>query len=485
MTSGEGSLGRAYRQLFSSNPVRALLGRVVTPERVRAGHEFPMLPKSQGRRVWFHAASVGELEGLWPVARLWAEAGGEVLLTNFSDSATSALARLGAELDKIGDGRRILYRGFSPLEGAWRKAAESLKPDVFVTSKYECWPDLWAALAELEVPLVVTGARPRRSLRVAALASRVLQGQPPPLRFLCVDEEDARALEAEFPGSRASRCGDPRWDRVRERALADSPRAREVAQSLGALPRPWGVLGSAWLSDLEVWKEFLAGVRGTLWVVPHRIDAASVAEIERFLRANDRKPLRTSGLVGRGSAGMLDGRAAPAVLVDEMGFLLELYGSAEWAYVGGGFEAGVHSTIEPAIRGIPIVAGPKRATRFPEIAELARDGQLALVADSRELGRWLEARELVAPPGKPRTPGGTAPSTTFGAASDSASDSASNSDSDSASASASNSDSDSASASASAPAGAKSDRERWLASAERRYGASRAVFEAIDELVRH
>ena len=60
----------------------------------------------------------------------------------------------------------------------------------------------------------------------------------------------------------------------------------------------------------------------------------------------------------------------PCVLVDEMGFLSELYGAADWAYVGGGFGAGVHSTIEPAIQGIPILIGPVRADHFTEIGQL-------------------------------------------------------------------------------------------------------------------
>ena len=440
-------LGKLYRGFASSAPVRMLIGRVVSEERLRAGYmasspiQAPGSDSRSDSRLWFHAASVGELESLWPVIRAWAEGGGEVVVTIFSESAKSSLGRLRDELSKIGDGRRLIHAGYSPLEGAWRRAVSAYAPTGFVTAKYESWPDLWSALAENGTPLFVVGARPRASLRIAALASRLLQGQEPALRFFCGEVADRRALEQAFPNARVLPGGDPRWERVRERASAGSPRARGIVECMKALPRPWGVLGSAWLSDLEVWSDSLkqvpsehsasknsvpensvpensppgnsvprSSVAGTLWVVPHRVDGPSIEAIQRQLEGEGRHVLRTSTLtaspenasetIGPKQArpknsgpekNELDKTTTetPILLVDEMGFLLELYSSADWAYVGGGFEAGVHSTIEPAIQGIPISAGTKRADRFPEIAELQRDGQLTLITDADQLAAWL------------------------------------------------------------------------------------------------
>jgi 3-deoxy-D-manno-octulosonic-acid transferase len=50
----------------------------------------------------------------------------------------------------------------------------------------------------------------------------------------------------------------------------------------------------------------------------------------------------------------------PLVLVDRVGVLAALYGAGTMAYVGGGFgRAGLHSVLEPAAWGLPVVFGPR------------------------------------------------------------------------------------------------------------------------------
>jgi 3-deoxy-D-manno-octulosonic-acid transferase len=51
--------------------------------------------------------------------------------------------------------------------------------------------------------------------------------------------------------------------------------------------------------------------------------------------------------------------SAPFLLVDRTGVLAALYGAGELAYVGGGFgRAGLHSVLEPAAWGRPVLMGP-------------------------------------------------------------------------------------------------------------------------------
>ena len=48
------------------------------------------------------------------------------------------------------------------------------------------------------------------------------------------------------------------------------------------------------------------------------------------------------------------------MLVDRVGVLGDLYALADVAYVGGGFHAaGLHSVLEPAAYGAPVVFGPR------------------------------------------------------------------------------------------------------------------------------
>lgn len=383
-----------YRAVFRAVQVTGLPDRLIERDtadfawRTEAVEDkrAPRPSTSRMGRVWFHAASAGELESLWNVASSWVRGRqgrtGEAVLTCFSPSGARPLSRLAEELSGIA-ARSVLHLGYSPWEGGWGRALERWDPSVFVTSKYEAWPDLWAALSERAIPLVVLGARDRWSLRLASAACRVLGSGRPRLHLLACDEEDVRALKDRFPFAETVQApGDPRWDRVHERARKGNPRAREWLEAFRDCPRPWGILGSAWEEDIEVWRGSWAAAGGTIWVVPHDIGRVNVESMKELL-CEDGLTARTLAESGGDTA-----HEPSCVLVDEMGFLSELYSACDWAYVGGGFGEGVHSTIEPAIHGVPIAAGPEDAEKFAEIAQLRRQGQLTLVEDADDLRRW-------------------------------------------------------------------------------------------------
>lgn len=335
---------------------------------------------AQRARAWFHAASVGELESLWPVILAWAERDCDLVVTIFSRSARDRLPRLRAAIGKIGKGR-VLAMGFSPCEGEWSQWLAELSPGVFVTAKYEAWPDLWLALSEQGVPLLTLGAKARGSLKACRKIIRLLGASLPRMTLLAAGASDVAPLKGLFPAADVRPGREPRWDQVLARSKAGHERSRMLIESWAALPRPWGILGSVWPEDLDQMSGTLSEIPGTLWVVPHRIEETHLREIEARLGPHQSPP--------RSSANALPAPDVRCVLIDEMGFLSELYSAADWAFVGGGFGQGVHSTIEPAIHGIPIAAGPARAGTFQEIEELSRTGQLTLVRDAGEWKAWI------------------------------------------------------------------------------------------------
>jgi len=244
-------------------------------------------------RLWFHAASAGELESLWSVAAALASGGAEVAVTVFSESGSRPLERLASELEALG--AKPVYAGFCPWEGSWGAALDRVLPDVFVTARYEAWPELWASLAERSIPLVVAAAMERSSLRFGARAARFLAGATPPLDLCAIEERDAEALRSAFPGARVHASGDPRWDRVFERAGRGHPRARELGVVAGALPRPFGLLAQVWPEDLDAWGESLRALPGSFWVVPHSLDERVLSRLEERLARLGLATARSSG----------------------------------------------------------------------------------------------------------------------------------------------------------------------------------------------
>ncbi|MEP7220481.1 MAG: hypothetical protein ABI876_16265, partial [Bacteroidota bacterium] len=81
-----------------------------------------------------------------------------------------------------------------------------------------------------------------------------------------------------------------------------------------------------------------------------------------------------------------DGAETPpgAVIVDRTGILAALYRIGDIAYVGGGFGDGVHSVLEPAAYGVPVLSGPGIG-RSRDAVLMAAAGSLGVMTDGDDL----------------------------------------------------------------------------------------------------
>ena len=106
-------------------------------------------------------------------------------------------------------------------------------------------------------------------------------------------------------------------------------------------------------------------------IVPHEPTSEEVRKLkEEFPNAKVMSEIAES-----------QGDGAPVLIVDRVGILTQLYVLGDVAYVGGGFGAGVHSVLEPAVYGMPIITGP-RIQRSDEAMRLMQEGALFFVKDS-------------------------------------------------------------------------------------------------------
>src|SRR5262249_18844469 len=144
------------------------------------------------------------------------------------------------------------------------------------------------------------------------------------------------------------------------------------------------VAGSTWPSDEAVLLPAYQAVRrvsgeARLVIAAHEPTEKHVAEL---LAWAERSSLR---------ADRLDHAASDTdvVIVDRVGVLGDLYALADVAFVGGGFHAaGLHSVLEPAAFGAPVLYGP-RFQNSRDAALLAQRHGGASIADAAEAERRL------------------------------------------------------------------------------------------------
>jgi 3-deoxy-D-manno-octulosonic-acid transferase len=121
-----------------------------------------------------------------------------------------------------------------------------------------------------------------------------------------------------------------------------------------------------------------------LLIAPHEITPAHLATIVRWAQANS---LRLATIDDAAAA------SADVVLINRFGILGDLYAVADVAYVGGAFHsAGLHSVLEPAAYGAPVIFGP-RHEKSRDASSLIDAGGGASVSGapdlSLRLGEWL------------------------------------------------------------------------------------------------
>jgi 3-deoxy-D-manno-octulosonic-acid transferase len=335
--------------------------------------------------LWMHAPSVGEGLQARPILELMRERRPATLLayTYFSPSAR----RFAHELD-------VDFRDVLPFDVAadMRAALAALAPTALVFSKLDLWPTLAREASRRATRLgIVSATLAASSSRRSRLAAALLRDAYARLdRVGAISTGDADRLVAlGVPPHLVTVTGDTRYDQVWARA----ERVDRDGALLSALrsDRPTLVAGSTWPSDeaalLPAWERIAARQpRARLIIAPHEPAPAHVAPIESWAAGAG---LRASRLDAPGAG------EADVVVVDRVGVLGDLYALADLAFVGGAFHAaGLHSVLEPAAFGAPVLFGPRHAGARD--AGLLIDADAALSVDDtdglqRALARWLDA----------------------------------------------------------------------------------------------
>jgi 3-deoxy-D-manno-octulosonic-acid transferase len=301
----------------------------------------------------------------------------QLAYTHYSPSAVTFAESLAVDFHE--------YLPFD-TRGDARATLAALRPTALVFSKLDVWPRLVTAASDQSVRLgMVSATLAAASSRRSRIASMLLREAYARLDAVgAIDDADADRLVA--LGVRPAAItvtGDTRYDQVWERAT----RVDRSAGLLRALTadHPTLVAGSTWPADeahlLTAWLEVRAALpTARLIVAPHEPTEGHLEPIERWSRDAGLRLTRSSA----DDAGVAD-----VVLVDRMGVLGDLYALASAAFVGGGFHtAGLHSVLEPAAFGAPVLFGPRyMASRDARL--LVTGGGGVSARDAASIGRQL------------------------------------------------------------------------------------------------
>lgn len=337
------------------SPFAYYLARIVAP--FDAKFESAVLGRSRERwehipkhGIIFHCASVGEFEAARPVIEQVLQKRHNPILTISSPSLYQRRTNTG----------RLDYPWYwAPLDTPRfvRAFLDAAQPSAIVITKHDIWPELVWQARERGIPTILQSANFRtdskRNWRIVRSFQRSLLGSLSGIG--AISQEDGERFSALIQQRTEIRItGDTRYDRVR--TAAKKPDSRDPALIAWMKAKPVIVMGSSWRPDEELLLPVLQrfrqeGIDFRLVVVPHESDEEHCADAEQRMIAAGFSPVRYSTSLSQLSN-------ADSLLVNVQGVLSTLYRGASIASVGGGFGVGVHSVLEPAVFGIPLLYGP-------------------------------------------------------------------------------------------------------------------------------
>lgn len=317
--------------------------------------------------VWVHAPSVGEsLMAQAIISELRSLMSDvQVVFTHFSPSATRTADSLGADVHD--------YMPWDTPREA-RALLGALTPAAIAFVRTEIWPALVREASAADVPTTLVNAvLAPRSSRLNVTARWLLRDAYGRLNAVGAVARDhaERFPRLGVDARRIQVTGDARFDQVAAR-IDMLDHGQPLLQRLHDDSVATIVAGSTWPSDEDELLKPLSNARKgcpmRIIIAPHEPDASHLRGLEQRLDAVGMKHARLSDVENTAD------KLPEVIVVDRLGVLADLYAIATIAYVGGGFhDAGLHSVVEPAALGVPVIFGPRHGNAR-EADELAGKG---------------------------------------------------------------------------------------------------------------
>lgn len=335
----------------------------------RLGFAFPKLKSSP---VWLHAASVGEVNAVWPLLEQLHREYPQyqfLITTNTATGARTALA-------KFGD---AVTHAYLPLDYAYavKRFLKATRPRCALIMETELWPNLYAHCRRRGMPIYLLNGRLDKTLRLPGFLRPVLRG--------CLQNVTHILARGSADYKNFLNYGaNPQTVIELGNIKFAAPPLAQTPKSIPLPARPY-VLAASTHHDEEyqlakLWQT--PGSKDHLLIIAPRYPERRRAILKQLANL----PLK----VAVRSHGETPDSACDVYLVDTLGELSAFMSGASLVFMGGSLvPRGGQNLLEPARLGKAIITGPHTFTFNAEVAELLAHDALIQVQDQTQLRQAL------------------------------------------------------------------------------------------------
>jgi 3-deoxy-D-manno-octulosonic-acid transferase len=337
------------------------------------------LDKTNAGTIWVHCSSLGEFEQGRPVIEKLRSKypDAKILLTFFSPS--------GYEVRK--DYKGADWVTYLPLDSKTnaRRFFEVADPSLVIFVKYDYWYYYLAECKKRNIPLLLVSGIFRKDQPFFKWYGGLHRKMLGCFSHFFVQDNESSQLLHSITINNVTVAGDTRFDRVSE--IAENFRPLDHIQKFCGDSQVL-VAGSTWPADEKIIKDTIGRIPDLkIIIAPHEIHKEQIDQL--------RSMFPDALLYSQFSKGApADIRQSPQtisniLIIDNIGMLSKLYHYATITYVGGGFNKGIHNTLEAAVYGKPVLFGPNYR-KFREAIGLIENGGGICINSAGELSATLE-----------------------------------------------------------------------------------------------
>lgn len=350
-------------------------------ERFGGGH-WKDINQLSDQSLWFHAASVGELNGLYLlIEQLRDKSHKQIFVT--TTSLTGKDQAIEKELASV--------CALLPFDHPFfiKRALRKLTPSCLIVTETEIWPNLVNYIHTKKIPICFINARVSDQsfplyLKVKYLMKPIFSCFDLVLAQTNIDAE--RFIELGTSPDRVHVVGSTKFDRPLE--TFSQTELKYFADSVGIdLNADVFVAGSVREGEDAVVVDAFCKVRESF---PNLQMIIAPRHPERFLEVAALLELRNISFSKRSEQSLNNKK--PVLLLDTVGELAKVYALSTVAFVGGSLvNIGGHNPLEPAAYAKPVIMGPYTWTVKEAIASLINAKGAFIVQDEVELSKQLVA----------------------------------------------------------------------------------------------
>ena len=318
------------------------------------------------KRIWVHCASLGEFEQARPVIeKIKTDKPSSFIILTFFSPSGYEIRKNYSYVDTV------LYLPVDTAENA-QTFISAINPDLALFVKYEFWHHYLSELKRRKIPTVLFAAIFRKEQVFFKWYGGFFRNMLGCFDKIFVQNKESQDLLKGISIS-SQISFDTRFDRVFQIAQSSKPfpDIQKFKSDYKLL-----IAGSTWKTDEELLTKLVFNHRdfkGYKYIIaPHNLSEAGLTKLQYTLEINTHvdppvNVVRLSKLTADNAMSF------NVIIVDTMGDLSSIYRYADIAYVGGGFDAGIHNVLEPAVYGLPVIFGPiyQKSAEAKELIEIS------------------------------------------------------------------------------------------------------------------